>query len=40
MGVKGLMAVSVDDTFTDVSSKGRKRNRAIKVMGISRVLFV
>lgn len=39
-GSEGLMAIFVDDIFTDIFSKGRKRNRAIKVIGISRVLFV
>ena len=34
------MAVSVDVTFMDVFSKGRKRNRAIKVIGISRVFKI
>lgn len=39
-GSEGLMPVSVDDTFKDVFSKGRKRNRAIKVTGISRVFKI
>jgi len=39
-GSEGLMAVSVDVTFMDVFSKGRKRKRAIKVLGISRVFKI